>query len=199
MKKVDERIIRMYDHIESSGFRLELLNEIYAYMAEFLELSFEMSEIKYIDEISLNSNWKVFELRTDLIPDDFNIEDIISPENESQLALLRLNAMILYMNLYTLVYSDDIEDLEEKMYEIGDSFWESYKDGDEMLFIPPYNNILDEIFQELELNNEVVIFYDMWYMPEIEQGLLSSKFEHQSEKEFDLFCLHSDIGDNEDE
>jgi len=53
--------------------------------------------------------------------------------------------------------------------------------------------------QELESNDDVVIFYDMWYMPEIEQGLIGLNFQHQSEKEFNLFFMHSDVDEDEED
>ncbi|MHA1109702.1 MAG: hypothetical protein ACTSRE_01265 [Promethearchaeota archaeon] len=199
LKNIDKRIVRMYDHIELSGFRPELLNEMHAFMSEKLELSFEMFEIDYINDISSHTNWKTSELRIDSIPDDFNIEDIVLAENESQLAVLRLYALVLYMNLYILAFSNDIEELEDRLYEIGDSLWNVDDDENDVMFISPNNHLLDIMVQELESNDDVVIFYDMWYMPEIEQGLIGLNFQHQSEKEFNLFFMHSDVDEDEED
>ena len=184
----NEIISRIYHQIENTGFDLKNLNTMAVYVSELLELSFENNEIDYINDIRNRENWNPSELRTDILPENLSITDI--SENPELLARLQSSASTLYSNLYGVLslFGDKAQSLEKRRNEFINFFYEfeivvrefRYKPtedldpkySDESLYLPRNNSLIEDIQNQLNIYDELVIYYTAWHMPRIEHELL---------------------------
>lgn len=191
LSRVDKRMRAMFNQCEKSAYSITNLSIIQAALAVLLKVTFQLYEIDYITDIPNRSNWFRADLDWSELSKNFDITDVLNTSDPKILEVFRKQASMLYESIYyaeILIFMDLVERRESfansLISENNGVMPEYLLRGRNNVIIGKANDLFDE-------HDEIIVFYGVFHMSEIEQAALKAGFKLDSKKEFVVMSKHT--------
>jgi hypothetical protein len=200
--KSNDKLRQIYELCKKTNFSFSNVMMIQLYWCEILKLEHQWTAIDYENDISKQSNWIHTDIDLEGIQDQKDVKEAIrriltSPTSEEisqiQKEMYSIIGMIWQsVELYRML--DSSQRRRELANTLIDMMTTQYQvletQAPELLLNTRNVMIEDSIINQIEDNNELMIFYGAIHMISIEKFLLDAGFKFKTEDHFEVFDIN---------